>query len=301
MTRARSNVVMMGLCASMATSTLGCDQPASGRSDGLTSLPTADPCDGLAERVAECAEDEGCAIEDLEAEFAMCTAGGKADGPLDALEDKIDELKQSLVDRAAGCYEDEDASCLWWTYWSLAAGAKVLRMPTASSNMFNFLYCDEDPLQLRADDIRADPAVARTEEAFIDQVWCQGLALAQTEPELTTTVTIPGTVIAADDTDIWYGLGHFTISADAEVEIAQGRVVRVIMTTTVFDIYDWHAGLAAGGDDEAVAGFQDAWAAWLVDQGEACEFEMGTEWSETFWDHEPVGCEAAPPSEEPRD
>lgn len=104
-----------------------------------------------------------------------------------------------------------------------------------------------------------------------------GPILAQTEPELTTTVTIPGTVIAADDTDIWYGLGHFTISANAEVEIAQGRVVRVITTTIVFDIYDCHAGLAAGGEDEVVAGSQDAWAAWLVDQGEACELEMGTE------------------------
>ena len=293
---------IVGLCAALAFGPVACDQGAEGRSDALGGQPDgSDPCDGLAEAAAACAADSSCAVEDLEAQFAMCTASGKADGPLEAIEEKIDELKQSLVDRAAQCYADEDTGCLWWTYWALAAGAKVLGLGTASSNMFNFLNCGDDPLELSADAVRADSAVVMTEAAFLDQVWCEGQALAEANPDLSTTIDIPGMVIAGADNDIWYGLGNFTISATAQVEIVGGRVEWVEITTTVFDIYDWHEGLTAGGNDQAVAGFQDAWAAYLVDEGEACEFEMGTEWTETIEDYQTMGCDPQPADDEPRE
>ncbi len=125
---------LLGLCAVVAFGAIGCDQSAEGRADSLVDPGSNDPCDGLAERVAECAEDQDCELEALEAEFATCTASGKADGPIEFIEEQIDNLKQSLLDRAQRCYDDRDAGCLWWTYWSLAAGAKLRSAAFASAD-----------------------------------------------------------------------------------------------------------------------------------------------------------------------
>ena len=295
---------VVGLCAAIAVGVAGCDEQPMSRGDDLGSTlsePDDDPCDGLAERIAECADDQGCDLEALQVEFEVCTASGKADGPIEWIEGEVDRLKQSLVTRAEACYDDRDADCLWWTYWSLAAGAKVLRLPTASSNMFNFLHCGDNPVVLDAEALQADASVAYMEDAFLDSAWCQGMAMAEMQPDLTTTLTVPGNVIAADSSDIWYGLGNFTISGEATIVITGGRVEQVELTTTVYDVYDWHAGLVADGDSEVAAGFKDEWAAWLVEQGEACEFEMGAEWTQTVTEYVPTSCELPDSGEEPRD
>ncbi|MEM7158081.1 MAG: hypothetical protein AAF799_34890 [Myxococcota bacterium] len=295
---------IVGLCAAIAVGVAGCDEAATSRGDDFASTlpePEDNPCDGLAERIVECADDEGCDLDVLQTEFEACTASGKADGPVDWIKGEVDELKQSLVNRAQACYDDRDADCLWWTYWSLAAGARVLQLPTAANNMFNFLNCGDNPLLLDTDALRADPTVEYTEQAFLDHAWCEGTALASMQPDVTTTVTIPGMVVAAENSDIWYGLGNFTMSGEATVVISGGVVQQVELTTRVYDIYDWHAGLSAQGDSAVVQDFQDEWAAWLVEQGEACEFEMTSEWTETVWEHQPVGCELPDSGEEPRD
>lgn len=49
------------------------------------------------------------------------------------------------------------------------------------------------------------------------------------------------------------------------------------------------------GSESGVADFQDSWAAWLVDQGEACESEMGTQWTEMHSEYVPTSCNPQPP------
>lgn len=277
----------------------GCDAPPEERAVSDVLDVEDGECVELADLALACAEDETCDPADL-ADVPLC---GEEEGVVRSewLEAAVDELKQSLVDRAQRCFEEEDGRCLWQTYWALAAGAKALGLHTASGNMFNFLHCGHDPLFLNEDLVREEPVVAAFESQVAGAFWCQAEQAAASATGATIPLEQPGRVVAAEGDDLWYGLGNFTVSAVGTAYVSDGIVTAIEVETTVYDVYDWHEGLTAGGNDQQVAGFRDDWAAWLVDEGRACEFEMGVVYREYVARPASAPCEVPAGHEEPRD
>jgi hypothetical protein len=87
--------------------------------------------------------------------------------------------------------------------------------------------------------------------------------------------------IAADrntESDLYYAMFRFLVWAEADYQArllsCNLYLVKGLRIYRFSDDYDWHKGLAAGGDVAGVAGFKDDWAAALHDNGLALEFRI---------------------------
>jgi hypothetical protein len=80
---------------------------------------------------------------------------------------------------------------------------------------------------------------------------------------------------------LWYAFGRFTIWFEADYEVINCNIVHLSKSEyRLYDEYNWHKGLAAGGAIEGVKHFEDAWAAALHDQGLAQEYEISGWWTD---------------------
>jgi hypothetical protein len=82
-----------------------------------------------------------------------------------------------------------------------------------------------------------------------------------------------------NDWDLYYGLGKFDFWAEADYSIKGCYEVEVRPIYHFQDEYNWHAGLAAGGDIPGINGFEDAWTQMLVDHGKAQGFNISGSWA----------------------
>lgn len=254
-----------------------------GTGRGVGAGQATDPCDVDADVLLACS-DESCDLELLDQQLAACTVDDKADGIGDTLREWMERIQQKLADKAEACFEEKDTGCLERVYWALAAGAKVKGLGNAANMMWNFLSCDEDPAEVDSDDVRADEAVEAVVKSARSAVWTQAETLAADGADGDVEIELSKSPVSADSADIWYAMGNFHVGGTAVVTIAGGQVEQVNIDFEASDRYDWHPGSAAGGDAEGVSSFKDDWAQFLVDEGEACEFDMFSRWSETLTD-----------------
>ena len=252
----------------------------------------ADPCADSADALLTCVEDD-CDLDALNAELAACSVDDKADGIGDTFREWMTRIQAKLAAKAKACFDAKDAACLERVYWVLAAGAKVKGMPNAAAMMWNFLGCDDDPAEVDADAIQADKNAASVIDGHAVDAWDQAEALLAMGATGAQELTVAARSLGADSADIWYAMGNFSIRADATAVLGSGKVASVELRYVAFDRYDWHAGMSAGGEAEGVSSFEDAWAQYLVDEGAACEFDMGAEWTTT------ITAEPAPPMFDP--
>jgi len=93
---------------------------------------------------------------------------------------------------------------------------------------------------------------------------------AKTNPRL----VIPPT----QEIDLYYAMYRFQLWAEADYEVAlDPQCCYEVDAKTEYhfhDTYDWHKGLAAGGDLPAVSNFKDDWTAALQDVGLAQGYEI---------------------------
>ena len=248
---------------------------------GLGANEATDPCDVDADVLLACS-DESCDLDALDQQLAACSVDDKADGIGDTFREWMERLQQKLAEKAKACFEAKDTGCLERVYWALAAGAKVKGLSNAANMMWNFLGCDEDPAEVDSDDVRADESVDAVVKSARSVTWSEAEMLAANGTDGDVEVEIAKTPVSADSADIWYAMGNFHVGGKAVITIASGKVEKVVFEFEALDRYDWHPGSAAGGDAEGVSSFKDDWAQFLVDEGEACEFDMYSRWSETI-------------------
>jgi hypothetical protein len=240
-----------------------------------------DDCEQSADALAECV-DASCDLEELEAMLAACQVDDKSDGIGDTFREWMQRIQAKLAGKAKACYDARDAACLERVYWALAAGAKLKGMPNAAAMMWNFLSCGDDPAEIDPDAVQADKNAKSVIATHDTHAWEQAEVLASEGADGSHMLALAGVSTPADSADLWYGMGTFSIRAEATVRIAGSAVERIDLSYTAYDRYDWHPGAQAGGDAEGVNTFEDEWAQFLVDEGAACEFEMRSQWMATL-------------------
>lgn len=267
----------------LAIATVGCDVE-EGRATEPQTSPQGGACEVEAEDLLACTDDD-CDLDAHAQALSDCSVGDKTDGQGQSQFGWIEDLQRKLAEKAEACFDAQNTGCLKNVYYALAAGAKVKGMHNAAAMMWNFLQCDYDPATIGADALQADASVAYAMDDARALVWQAGEDMvAQRHGDGHYPVSVPAMSVSADSADIWYAMGRFHVSGEGTVTLEGGAVKYVTISYRATDRYDWHAGLSASGSEAGVSDFQDAWAAYLVDGGVACEFDMIGEWWETVHD-----------------
>ena len=198
----------------------------------------------------------------------------------------VEQYLENLRAQTEKCFNEGDLNCVWWNYYQLAVGAPVWGYPHASLHMFHFL--------LKEGDVNYKPWAGSYDSRWVfgDQTTKPYMKklnkeiLAQIHREAKKG-SLSGHIetgsiedMYPDNRDIYYALGAFGLSAEADYIISNCYSVTVRPTYHFNDVYDWHKGLVAGGAGGAgLSGFQDAWTKALQDAGKAASFKMSGYWS----------------------
>jgi len=193
-------------------------------------------------------------------------------------------ILEALRDKAEDCYNKGDLDCVWWCYWSLAAGGgffgEPIGKPHASRHLFQFLYKWGDlDWGTESDWVFRSPSV-QAEMPSINEDILSSVHAAARGGEMSGHVETIRYPIAADsdtESDLYYAMFRFNVWANADYRawlLGCKYLVTIAPTYYFADDYDWHEGLPAGGGIPGVGGFKDEWAAALHDHGLALEFQV---------------------------
>lgn len=260
-------------------------EPADAVEPAATELDACAVEDRALDQVCTDYGDDSIECEDAAASVrAACFLGGKADGPSDL-------LGRMWINDGRACYEARDLDCLRGHFRKLVRGWRyVYWYPQAARAMENFLDCEQTELTIPREAFEADLDQNRSfPEALsvgqlLDQTRAEARAQAAAATEDLETFDLGAPLVVPKSDNVRFAVGRTTVQTTADFVRGDSRSWLTIHYS-FRDRYDFHPDRI----DEHSTGLTytdafpyHAWAAALVEAGQACEFDHVGSWEETF-------------------
>jgi RHS repeat-associated protein len=184
----------------------------------------------------------------------------------------VENYLEKLRARTENCYNKGNSLCVWEAYHELALAAPAFGFPHSSDHMLNYLYKGgdieyetwggrnvRDSRWVFADTFTRRPLKKVTKEMW--RLIHLAVATGSTKGHVNTGNQTTG--YAPNGTDLYYALGSFSVSVEADYEVSGCYEVTIKPKYHFYDLYDWHPTAGAGGGVGGLGGFNDSWSASL--------------------------------------